>query len=90
MLLDRIDDLLTPGGVWLNLGPLSYHHSTTFPKLSHAEMVSVFVDGKGYTLENRTVFSPTTYVRGMETSLYGIFHVPVFTSLRKPMVDPEL
>eukprot|EP00759_Apiculatamorpha_spiralis_P052271 PhF_6_TR5652/c0_g1_i1/m.8263/K19787/CARNMT1; carnosine N-methyltransferase len=61
--LDRIDHLLRPQGVWINVGPLAYHHGSTHPMLSHSEMVSYFVDGKGYTLLNRTELGYTEYSR---------------------------
>lgn len=85
-ILERVDALIEPGGLWANLGPLHFHSSEMLPKLSVDEIVAYFVDTLGYeVLEPPRLLSEplVPYSRPFGSSMTPQIHTAAAFVLRK-------
>eukprot|EP00063_Salmo_salar_P052853 XP_014027688.1 PREDICTED: UPF0586 protein C9orf41-like isoform X4 [Salmo salar] len=84
--VETIWNILKPGGVWLNLGPLLYHFENIANELSielSYEDVRVAILKYGFHLEVERESVPTTYTKNDQSMLKYLYDC-VFFVARKP------
>ncbi|KAH9996103.1 N2227-domain-containing protein [Russula vinacea] len=81
-----IHQILAPGGVWINLGPLLWHfeeNTTSDPSIElDLEEVKTLAAHIGFEIKNERTID-TTYVNNKESMLGYIYHAAFWTATKK-------
>ncbi|EJU01374.1 N2227-domain-containing protein [Dacryopinax primogenitus] len=83
--LEIIRHLLTPGGVWINLGPLLWHFENNSTKDVSIELnlaeVKVLAEKMGFKIENERMIE-TTYVGHEDAMLHHVYNCAFWTATK--------
>ncbi|XP_071941188.1 carnosine N-methyltransferase-like [Antedon mediterranea] len=87
--LEKIYEILKPGGYWINLGPLLYHfadmHGEESIEISYSELRRVILE-LGFTILNEKTDVSSTYTQNPRSMLQYRYDC-VFFTCQKPFVD---
>jgi carnosine N-methyltransferase len=83
--VEQIYNLLTPGGVWINHGPLLYHYTDSpdvdSTELSYTELRRVILH---YGFDLREECQRTCqYTQNPNSMMHTVYHCPFFVALKK-------
>lgn len=83
--IEQIYHILKPGGIWVNLGPLQYHFSTTLSEDSlepSYEEVKEIIRSIGFEIKKEETGIKTTYSQNPNSMLKHIFECVFFVCVK--------
>jgi carnosine N-methyltransferase len=89
--IETIYNILKPGGMWINLGPLLYHFSDLQNEDSiepSYQVVREVIVGIGFEIEKEETHVKTTYAQNPKSMLHYEYE-SVFFVCRKPALDDD-
>lgn len=86
--IERIFDILTPGGLWVNFGPLLYHfsdmHNESSVEFSYEEVLEI-TKNVGFRIIKEERDVPSTYINNTSSMLQYTYHCALLVA-EKPVL----